>query len=231
LALLSLQALAFTVLLAGCRDQMELDDSAGLRLSRPEKRHAVRVSSRTERMAVVVLNGVGGLTDQQSDIRHFLDRYKADGTGPLRVSLPNALGDRLNAAHAFRDVKELINSAGIPPSAVVTGRHETTPDFAPTLRLSYERPVAVLPQCGDWSEDVGPNPERVPYPNFGCATQRNTALMVANPRDILRPQAEAPRASERRSASWNAYTVPSAGGAASGSASGDGKASPAPIAK
>jgi pilus assembly protein CpaD len=137
----------------------------------------------------------------------------------------------LSAAHAFLEVKEMIRGAGIPPGSVVTGRHQTRPELGPTLRLSYERPAAVPPRCGDWSEDVGLNPERLPYANFGCATQRNVALMVANPRDMVQPQAEAPRSSERRSVSWNGYTSPTGGGAASSGGSGDAKASPAPMTK
>jgi pilus assembly protein CpaD len=223
---------ALTVLLAGCSDQTELDDNVALRLSSSDKRHPVHVSRRTETMVVAVPNGAGGLgADQEPDVRQFLQRYKADGAGPLRVSLPGAMGERLNGAHALRDLKELIRSAGIPPQAVVTARHQTSPELGPTLRLSYEQPVAALPQCGDWSEDLGPNPERLPYPNFGCATQRNTAIMVANPRDILRPQTESPRSSERRSVGWSGYTSPSGGGATGGSAGGDAKASAAPMAK
>jgi pilus assembly protein CpaD len=233
LPLLSLPLLAFAALLVtGCREHSELDDATALRLSDPEKRHPIHVSRRTETMAVAVPDGAGGLgAEQAPDVRQFLVRYKADGAGPLTVSLPNAMAERLNAAHAFRDLKELIRGAGIPPGAVATGRHQTGPELGPTLRLSYKRPVKVLPRCGNWPEDVGLNPERVPYPNFGCATQRNTALMVANPRDIVQPQEEAPRSSERRSVSWNGYTSASGGPAASNGGGGDAKASPAPMGK
>jgi pilus assembly protein CpaD len=130
----------------------------------------------------------------------------------------------------LRDVERLIRDSGIAPRAVVTGRHETSPERGPTLKLSYERPVAVPPKCGDWSEDVGLNPERMPYPNFGCATQRNVALMIANPRDLQRPQQENPRSSERRSAGWSGYTGGGGGGGA-GSGGGDTKASAAAAAK
>jgi pilus assembly protein CpaD len=230
LALLGLPLMAVTALVAGCRDLGELDDRAALRLRDPETRHPIHVGRRTETMAVAVPTGAGGLgADQAPEIRHFLDRYKADGSGPLRVSLPNAMNDRLNAAHTFRDVKDLIREAGIPARAVVTARHQTSPELGPTLKLSYEQPAAVPPQCGDWSEDVGLNPERLPYPNHGCATQRNVALMVANPRDLVQPQAEDPRSSERRSAGWSGYTTASGVGAASGG--GDTKATPAPMTK
>jgi pilus assembly protein CpaD len=46
------------------------------------------------------------------------------------------------------------------------------------------------------------------YPEFGCATQSNLAGMVANARDLQRPQDEQPRSAERRSQSWSKYIAP-----------------------
>ena len=80
----------------------------------------------------------------------------------------------------------------------------------PAIRLAYQRPVAVAPVCDHWEEDVGRNEERIPYPNWGCATQRNFAVMVDNARDYRQPQGEDPRSSERRSVSWSAYAGSSA---------------------
>ena len=67
--------------------------------------------------------------------------------------------------------------------------------------------MAVPPPCDDWSRDVGRNEERIPYPNWGCATQRNLALTVDNARDLGQPQPEDPRSGERRSATWSAYVA------------------------
>ena len=58
------------------------------------------------------------------------------------------------------------------------------PTARPPIRLAYQRPVAVPPPCDHWTEDVGRNEERIPYPNWGCATQRNLAVMVDNARDL-----------------------------------------------
>ena len=66
-------------------------------------------------------------------------------------------------------------------------------------------PSPYRPTCDKWGENVGRNEARIPYPNFGCATQHNTAIMVDNARDLQRPQDEDPRASERRSVTWSAY--------------------------
>ena len=43
------------------------------------------------------------------------------------------------------------------------------------------------------------------YPNFGCATQRNLAVQVANPADLLGPRTESDRPGERRDVVWDKY--------------------------
>jgi pilus assembly protein CpaD len=110
------------------------------------------------------------------------------------------------------------------------GGREQHLDGSPAIRLAYQRPVAVPPACDRWPENMGRNDERIPYANWGCATQHNLAVMVDNARDLRQPQAEDPRSGERRSAGWSAY----AGSApeAASEASGRGSSKPAtPVAK
>ena len=65
--------------------------------------------------------------------------------------------------------------------------------------------------CGLWPADLGPsidNPsynENKPYYNFGCATQRNLASMVANPADLEQPRPESPTYTARRTQSYDKY--------------------------
>jgi len=73
------------------------------------------------------------------------------------------------------------------------------------LRLSYLQFVADPPDCPDWSENMGRDPQNMPWPNMGCATQRNLAAMVANPEDLLHPRGETPRPGERRDTVWGKY--------------------------
>ena len=62
------------------------------------------------------------------------------------------------------------------------------------MRLNYPRMAAEAGPCGLWPEDIGPTSEgyrqNKPYWNFGCATQRNIAAMVANPADLVQPRGE-----------------------------------------
>ncbi|MGI9379629.1 MAG: CpaD family pilus assembly lipoprotein, partial [Methyloligellaceae bacterium] len=67
------------------------------------------------------------------------------------------------------------------------------------------RYVAVGPECGLWPDDLAHDPENRPYSEFGCATQRNLAAAIDNPRDLIEPRGTTPRSSERRSRAWDSY--------------------------
>ena len=49
---------------------------------------------------------------------------------------------------------------------------------------------------------IGRDPNTVPWPNKGCASQHNLSAIVANPEDLIRPRGETPRPSERRYMVW-----------------------------
>ena len=54
------------------------------------------------------------------------------------------------------------------------------------VELILERYLVTLPACPDWSRQSGTDFSNLPHSNFGCATQTNLGLMVAEPRDLVR---------------------------------------------
>ena len=217
-SIMALGAVGATGLLAGCRDRV--DDYMALTLSNPETRHPIAFSARRETLEVEVPSGAGGLSEgQEADVYRFIARYRAEGQGQITVSTPGATRAHLAARRTAEQIRNLIAVADIPTRAVQGGRHGSGERFAVAVQLSFERPVAIPPTCGDWSADAGVDRERLHMRNFGCATQHNLAVTVANPRDLLHPQEEAPRSAERRAVSWSQYT---AAGGASGSANAPG---------
>lgn len=215
-----------SVLAGGCKHL--LDDEVAADLNDPVKRHPIAYAEQPEVLMVEMAPEGNGLSaNQQADVYRFVKRYKAESTGTLKIEAPRAAGAHLVAQRSARQVEEIARDQGVDPSAVATSRYVPDPHGAPALRLSYDKVVAVAPQCADWATDLGENRERLPYNNFGCATQRNFALNVANARDILVPQEEAPRSAEVRSASWSKYagTDPASGGG-SGAAAGAPAAAP-----
>jgi pilus biogenesis lipoprotein CpaD len=60
------------------------------------------------------------------------------------------------------------------------------------VELVLERYLVTLPPCPDWSRESGTDFANQPHSNFGCATQTNLGLMVAEPRDLVRGRTLAP---------------------------------------
>jgi pilus biogenesis lipoprotein CpaD len=60
------------------------------------------------------------------------------------------------------------------------------------VELVLERYLVTLPPCPDWSRQSGTDFANLPHSNFGCATQTNLGLMVAEPRDLVRGRGLAP---------------------------------------
>lgn len=183
-----------------------LDDYTAAELSEPPKRHPIGYAPHTEALLVEVPPSGGGLSaSQEADVWRFVDRYKKEGTGRLHIAAPRSAGGHLAASRSVRHVEDIVRDAGIDPDAIVVGRYPGNSRVGPAVKLAYQRPVAVPPQCRDWATDLGENRERLPFNDFGCASQRNLALTVANARDLQVPQDETPRSSERRSATWESY--------------------------
>lgn len=230
---LALIAAGATLLTAGCRDH-GLDGPTAAALHDASRRHPVHFSNRTEALYVEVASDGLGLSDNQSvDVVRFLDRYKSEAQGPLRISAPASAKGHLAISKSFRDIEEIVDRSGLPTEAVERQRSKAVDKFGPAVKLSYDRPLAVAPQCGNWPDNLGEvEREKLPYENFGCASQRNLALTVANARDLQLPQEETPRSSERRSGSWSKYagSPAGAGAAPAGGSGGAAPLSPSPSA-
>jgi pilus assembly protein CpaD len=200
------------LVLPGCEEHRRLEDHMAVALGDPELRHPIRFSERRAVMDIEVPPDAEGLSQSQLvDVYRFLDRYKRESNERLVVSLSGSTRDRAALQRSLDDVQRLVIEAGIDDQKLRPQRHRPIARGIATIRLSYGRPVAVAPLCDHWPEDVGRNEERIPYPNWGCATQRNLAVMVDNGRDLIRPQAEDPRSSERRSVLWSAYATSNSG--------------------
>jgi pilus assembly protein CpaD len=220
----ALIALAFGT--GGCT---RLDENTAADLHDVTNRHPVSFASSPETLYVEVPSGSQRLSpDQEADVYRFVAHYKAESTGTLRIGAPRSIASHLKSSGVGRQIEAIVHNAGIDARSVETMRTASGGPAGPALSLSYDRTVALAPQCGDWGTSVGENRERLPFNNFGCATQRNFALTVANARDLQQPQDEAQRSSERRSASWSKYIDNKSGGGGGGGAAGAADAAGAP---
>ncbi|MGE3914198.1 MAG: CpaD family pilus assembly protein [Hyphomicrobiaceae bacterium] len=186
-------------IVASCGDFHRLSSEEALHETNPALGHRIAFAARDEVLDIELPPPHVGLSaNQYADVYRFAVRYRDEATGPLSLAAPRGHGPR---GALVADVQRALDEAGVARSRVVRGRAA----HGPYLTLAWQRPVAVAPECGHWPRDAAREPERVPYPDFGCATQRNLAGMVANSRDLMGSQPESPASSERRTRVWSKY--------------------------
>ena len=207
-----------SVTLAGCR----LDEPgpgtrvAGWQIIDPEQRHPILVSQQPVSLNLRISPSSDGLTPgQRARVLEFASRSRASDSGNSRVviSAPGGSPNEGAAMQAADEARKLMLQTGYSETAIAVEAYHAGGGDAP-LRLSYMRYAAEAPECGqDWSENLARTYQNTPYPNFGCAGQRNLAVMVANPSDLLGPRTMTPRDSNRRDNMYEKYVKGEALGA------------------
>jgi len=193
----------------GCEHDRALGPQvAGWQLIDPEQRHPILVSQQPAVMNLHISPNADGLTPmQRARVLEFANRSRASDSGNSRIviSAPGGSANEGAAMQAADDARRLMLESGYSPTTIAVEAYHAGGRDAP-LRLSYMRYVAEAPNCGqDWSENLARNYQNTPYPNMGCAAQRNLAVMVANPADLLGPRTMTSRDSNRRDDMYGKY--------------------------
>jgi len=177
-------------------------------LANANERHPIAVKQGEVTLDLAVYRGASGLNHSQRDqLYTFLWDYKSQGAERLLIRAPSGGANETAALRAYDEVRRAMRRAGIDPATVVLEPYFANSDPAAPLRISYVQFFAEPPDCPDWSEDIGRDPRNMPWPNKGCATQRNLAASVADARDLLGPRGETPRPGERRDVVWGKYVA------------------------
>jgi pilus assembly protein CpaD len=175
-------------------------------LANPNQRYPIAVKQGETTLDLAIYRGSSGLNpSQRAQLYDFLADYKQQSADRLLIRAPSSGPNETAAMRAYDDVRAALRHAGIKPSAVAVEPYYFGGDPAAPIRVSFLQVVAVPPDCPDWSENIARDPQNMPFTNMGCATQRNLAVAVANPRDLIDARGETPRSSERRDVMWSKY--------------------------
>jgi pilus assembly protein CpaD len=151
------------------------------------------------------LNATGyGLSEPDKVmVEEFILGWRRRGTGGLQIQAPVDTANAAEAASVIEDVKAIAYNYGMPVESIQVAGYHTTHRIAP-VRLVYERMTTTL-ECGAWPTDAGGDWQNLPYENFGCASQKNLAAMVEDPRDLNGPRQQTPRDGQRRDTVYGKY--------------------------
>ena len=133
----------------------------------------------------------------------FAQAWRRDATGGVTIDRPTGTPNERAANDTLREILSILTSVGIPNHGIGIRPYRPADGAVATIRLNHPKMVAQVGPCGLWPEDLGPtftreHFENRPYWNFGCATQRNLAVMADNPADLVQPRGETPPYTPKR---------------------------------
>lgn len=191
-------ALFMCAVLAGCNAHREKSVKGWL-VSDPTARHPILVGSAPVTLEIPVPGKSYGLTQRQKyEIRAFVRRYREKNEGPLTVAAPSGGSNEVAVMHVLGDIRREFTRAGVNRNEVQFDAYTGVGAAAAPIKIEFSSYTANGPECGDWSDNLARDSKNGPYRNLGCASQRNLAAMVSNPRDFIEPRTSTPRDSQRR---------------------------------
>lgn len=199
---------AAACLIAGCKAAEDGPQVAGWSVVDPTQRHPILVSQQPSNLSLKVPRGSTGMSPhQRAQVVDFLNRYRGGDTGnsKLVISAPSGSPNEVAAMQAVAEIRHLMRDGGFSETAITVEAYHEERDPQPAIRISYLRFVAEGPECGRWTTNLAEETKNLPYPNFGCATQRNFAAQVANPADLIGPRSMTPAPADRRDVVWGKY--------------------------
>ena len=176
-------------------------------------RHPIAITEANRSIVVFIGHGRGGLTaSQRDDVAGLARTWVREGTGGVLAEVPVDSPNANAAAATMGEIRSVLMAGGVPANGIATQTYRpANPQELTPIRLSYTKIAATAGPCGKWPDDLGPNidnplyNENKQYYNFGCATQRNLAAMVANPSDLVQPRSETPAYTARRTEGFEKY--------------------------
>ena len=123
--------------------------------------------------------------------------------------MPAGTSNQAGAKAAVRQIRSILSEAGVDGAAIQTTTYPgARDDEQAPITLSFMTFAALAQECGqNWSENIAFTPRNLPWPEFGCSTQRNFAASVSNPMDLKAPRAEGKSDALRRGVVLSKYRV------------------------
>jgi pilus assembly protein CpaD len=181
------------------------------------QRHPIVVTDEPAKLSLRVASGATGLTpSQRAQAIHFFRQYRGAGSGAdrLAIAVPSGSPNEIASVRALGDLRAIVNQAGIDDANVTVGPYRAGRDASAPIKVAIARFQAQAPDCGLWPDNLAHDTKNLPYANFGCATQRNFAVQIANPSDLLGPRTMTPAMAERRDTIYEKHVKGQSTGAA-----------------
>lgn len=177
--------------------------------------HDYRIShplTAQQQLAVATFDGPVLTEFDQTRLKRLAAESLRRGSGKIQITLTAKPGEEDQSQAFGSQVLDVL-------------KHEGVTDIGTTMLISATSgqtaevriPVwtAVVPNCGTFERGISPDPTNAPNSNWGCSIQRNSALMLQNPADLVRARESSGRDANRATDVLNKYGLGQATGSAS----------------
>lgn len=146
--------------------------------------------------------------EEEKGLAAFAEDYLRRGQGPIAIKVGGEEGSALTAQR----MRDALLGEGILNKEMAFERSETLSGSSVLMKFSAAR--SIVPKCGQWESGATYNWSNRIHGNFGCSTQRNIGLTVADPMDLKKARTmsgKAPRHTNREIYNYNYPDVNASG--------------------
>ena len=183
--------LVATTLVSGCASYERDHVVVGSVPDDYRTRHPIIVSQSETKEDLIVSASAKVLSMRDHDVvQAFGSRFKRSGASAMAILVPTGSPNEAAARRVAHQIVPVLKEQGISGRRILVQNYQANGHGdAATIRLVYSDMKAALEtECGQWEEDLVDTSENRNYANFGCATQKNLAAMIAEPADLLGPR-------------------------------------------
>ncbi|MFN3537971.1 MAG: CpaD family pilus assembly protein [Brevundimonas sp.] len=167
----------------------------------PTSRWSLQVEEGHDRIALAV-HETGLSANQRAALSALAGRFAHAGGDSIVVQAP-AGADPVSSEAAW-SARSALQDMGVPADRIRIESYHAPDPRAPIL-AGFTTVQARVPQCGTAWESLSRTGSNQSQSNFGCAVNANLAAQIADPRDIVQPQAMTPGDAGRRTVVFDNY--------------------------
>jgi len=188
-------------------------------IRKEDYREAFAIGVEDENVSLAIRDAIesGPLSAQtKAGFNRFVRDYHLRAKGPLGLEVPaNGMSEEIRFLRITR-LKEILAEAGINRSEINVLPTAQQIDNGAVAVISFLASAAKVPECGNWESDPRgmQNWSNRRHSNYGCATQRNIGLTIANPGNLKTQETMSGFEGDRGNSAIEGYRAPPAPAAA-----------------
>lgn len=180
-----------------------------------ETRHPITLSKKQNSIEIPInIINTSFDTSLEAKIKSFLYEYDTQSDSNLIITVPET-GIKVSSARvAVKNILSMAQEVGIQKNNIRIGTYKPLNDTVGGIRMNFEAIVAKAPDCSNkWSENLSDTHHNEISKGHGCATRKNLAAMIANPKDLAKMGPMGSGNSARRIDTFDKYILGQATGA------------------